>query len=179
MEDISYIVNGEQLTSARNKLNTVITRINQAGNLSSLLSEVSTALIQMNALKVAAEAEVSLMRSLSATIQSQGYLSANRMEVDYPSSISIRRSLPPRITVRLYPVYALQNVLYLPAGGDSLEVTPDGFIHVRHLGTTRIHVIPPGRTLLYRTVDITVRPPNLRKCGGALRLTQTNSLRIV
>lgn len=170
MEDISQIANGEQFASVRSKLNSVITRINQAGHLSVLLTEVTAALNRADAVLVASEQELSLMRTLFSSVQSQGYLSANGMEVYYPRSLSIRRSTPARIMAQLYPVYALQNVLYLPAGGDSLTVSPDGLITVHHLGATQVHVIPPGRTSLYRTINIEVRYPYLRRCSGGLRL---------
>jgi hypothetical protein len=178
MEDIGVISNGERADSVRVKLNKAIERINQSGQLSILLTEVSEALSRADAMLIASEQELLLLRSLSATIQQQGYLSANAMELYYPSSISIRSHTVFRILSRLYPVYALQNVLYLPAGGDSLEVTPDGVIHVRSLGTTKIHVIPPGRTSLYRTISIEVRYPYLRRSGDSLRLVQSG-LRIL
>jgi hypothetical protein len=179
MVEIGIVSNGERAESARVKLNQTIERVNQIGNLSAMLSSVSQALGNMNALMVASQQELQLMRSLSSTIQSQGYISANAMELYYPRYISIRQNVPQRIEVRLYPTYALQNVLYLPAGGDSLEVFPDGRLSVRSLGTTKIHVIPPGRTKLYKTIEITVRQPYLRKSSNGLRLTQSGNLRIL
>jgi hypothetical protein len=94
--------------------------------------------------------------------------------------VSIRNTGAPRFTVRLFPVYTLQNVLFLPASGDAVTVLPDGRITLNHTGTATVHVIPANATHLYKTVQITVRNPYLRKTsGGGLRVTSSGHLRIV
>ena len=128
----------------------------------------------------AAREEIIIMEALRRQLVISAALVPAIMELTYPAVLSIRNSGVPRIVVRLLPVYALQNVLFLPAGGDAVTVLPDGRILLNHTGSATVHVIPTSGTHLYKTVQITVRNPYLRKVSsGGLRVTNSGHLRII
>jgi hypothetical protein len=126
-----------------------------------------------------AKEEITIMQALRSHLVASAALVPSKMELSFPAVLSIRNSGAPRIVAHLLPVYALQNVLYLPAGGDAITVLPDGRIATNHTGSAAVHVIPANATHLYRTAQITVRSPYLRKCGNGLRITSAGRLRIV
>ena len=131
---------------------------------------------------ISAEAreEIIIMEALRRQLVISAALVPAIMELTFPAVVSIRNSGTPRITVRLLPVYALQNVLFLPASGDAVTVLPDGRIVLNHIGSATVHVIPTSGTHLYKTIQITVRNPYLRKTSsGGLRKTSSGRLRIV
>ena len=131
---------------------------------------------------ISAEAreEIIIMEALRRQLVVSAALVPAIMELTYPAVLSIRNSGTPRIVVRLLPVYALQNVLFLPAGGDAVTVLPDGRLLLNRTGNATVHVIPANATHLYKTVQITVRNPYLRKLsGGGLRITSAGRLRII
>ena len=177
---IELIYDGEYAKTVRPKLNALIERINQIASLSAMLQDVESALNESDTMLDEVRQELSSMRSLAAAIQSKAYLSPVRMELSYPANISIRNSIPQRIVASLLPWYSLQNVLVFPAGGDAVESDLTGALSVKHLGTSKFHVVPTMATRLYRTIEITVRNPHLRRIGGGgLRLTSAGHLRII
>lgn len=177
---IELIYNGEYGKTVRPKLNALIEKINQIASLSAMLQDVETALSESDAVLYEVRQELSSMRELAAAIQSKAYLSPVRMELTYPANISIRNTIPQRIIASLLPWYSLQNVLVFPAGGDgAVESDLTGALSVKHLGTSKFHVVPTMATHLYKTIQITVRNPYLRKCGGGLRITSAGHLRII
>jgi hypothetical protein len=128
----------------------------------------------------AAREEIIIMEALRQQLVISAALVPTIMELSYPATVSIRNSGSPRIVARLLPVYALQNVLFLAAGGDAVTVLPDGRIVPNHTGNATVHVIPANATHLYKTVQISVRNPYLRKVsGGGLRITSSGHLRII
>jgi hypothetical protein len=119
------------------------------------------------------------MEALRMQLVVSAALVPSKMELAFPAVVSIRNSGAPRIVARLLPVYALQNVLFLPAAGDAVTVLPDGRLVLNHAGSATVYVIPTNATHLHRSATITVRNPYLRKAGGRLRITNTGRLRIV
>jgi ribosomal protein L7/L12 len=127
-----------------------------------------------------AKEEITTIKALRYHLTVAASLVPTRMELTYPATLSIRNTGAPRVAVRLLPVYALQNVLYLPAAGDAVTVQPDGRLLLNHTGSATVHVIPSNATHLYKTIQINVRNPYLRKlAGGGLRITSAGHLRIV
>ena len=128
----------------------------------------------------AAREEVVIMEVLRRQLVVSAALVPAIMELTYPAVVSIRNSGTPRIVVRLLPVYMPQNALFLMAGGDAVSVLPDGRIALNHTGSATVHVIPTAATHLYKTIQITVRSPRLRRlAGGGLRVTNTGHLRVI
>lgn len=128
----------------------------------------------------AAKEEIIIMEALRRQLVISAALVPAIMELTFPAVVSIRNSGAPRIVVRLLPVYALQNVLFLPASGDAVTALPDGRMELNHTGSTTLHVIPTSATHLYKTIQIAVRNPYLRKTSsGGLRKTSAGHLRIV
>jgi hypothetical protein len=127
-----------------------------------------------------AREEIIIMEALRRQLVISAALVPTIMELSYPAAVSIRNTGVPRIVVLLFPVYTLQNVLFLPASGDAITVLPDGRIVLNHTGSATVHVIPANATHLYKTVQITVRKPLFRKVsGGGLRVTSSGRLRII
>jgi hypothetical protein len=127
-----------------------------------------------------AKEEIDTMRALRYHLTISAALVPTHMELSYPAVVSIRNSGAPRVVARLFPVYALQNVLFLPASGDAVAVLPDGRLKLNHTGSATVYVIPTNATHLHQSATITVRNPYLRKLsGGGLRKTSAGHLRIV
>lgn len=119
-----------------------------------------------------AETEIEKMRVLQQSITAEASLSPSKMELTYLKEISTMNRVPQKIGVKLFPTFALQNYLFLPAGGDSVGVEPNGSLTINKVGTTRIYVIPTGATGIYQTITINVRGPKMRLTGnGKIRLS--------
>jgi hypothetical protein len=177
---IGLIYDGEYGSTIRPKLNALIEKVNSISSLSAMLQELEATLDASGTMMNEVEQELASMRILAAAIQSKAYLQPVRMELTYPAEISIRNTISQRIIASLLPWYSLQSVLVFPAGGDAVESDLTGLLSVHHLGTSKFHVVPTTATHLYKTVQITVRNPYLRKVsGGGLRITSAGHLRIV
>ena len=102
------------------------------------------------------------------------------MSLDYPATVSVRNAILQRIDVLLLPAFVMQDcVLFLPAGGDAIELYPDGTFRVMRLGKSKIYVIPTQNSRAYKSVEITVRPAIARRTGsGAFRKTGAGKLRL-
>lgn len=119
-----------------------------------------------------AETEIEKMRVLQQSITAEASLSPSKMELTYLKEICTMNRVPQKIGVKLFPTFALQNYLFLPAGGDSVAVEPNGSLTINKVGTTRIYVIPTGATGIYQTITINVRGPKMRLTGnGKIRLS--------
>jgi hypothetical protein len=101
------------------------------------------------------------------------------MELDYPGTIPYRGERFGEIKYRLLPEDTGRNVLFLPAGGDSITVYPDGTFKVNGTGITTIHVIPTENTAIYRTIQIMVMVAAIRRVSTtALRITGNGNFRL-
>jgi hypothetical protein len=97
--------------------------------------------------------------------------------LDYPRTVTYRNTSTMQIICTMLPENARRNVLFL---GDNQAVTvmPDGGFVVNRPGISRIFVIPTENTSIYKTIEITVVEPGLRKIkSNALRLAGNGSLR--
>ncbi len=71
------------------------------------------------------------MRALEENIRITYNRPPTRMELSYLDIITLGNPNAQRIEAKLYPAYVLQNVLFLPAGGeDVLHGGPDGQLHI-------------------------------------------------
>lgn len=92
------------------------------------------------------------------------------MVVDVPGPITFGNQVEQRIKATLKPEDD-GNVLFLPAGGDSVSVMPDGRIVPLKAGLTRVYVIPVHNVELYQMVEIVVNTPGMRlTSGGTIRI---------
>jgi hypothetical protein len=171
----------EDFNSETNSMNAAAAAAYEAKHSANKVTEAAQEAIQ-TATTVSDEAkeEIDIMRALRYHLTISAALVPTRMELSYPALVSIRNSGVPRITARLFPAYALQNVLFLPAAGDAVAVLPDGRLWLNHTGSTTVYIIPTNATHLYQIAQITVRNPRLRKVVGmGLRIDSAGHLRIV
>ena len=62
---------------------------------------------------------------------------------------------------------------------NAVSVQPDGSLTVNRTGISKIHVIPTENTSIYRTIQITVAEPELRRVkSNSLRLMGNGSFRL-
>lgn len=134
--------------------------------------EAQDAAARANTSSAGAEAEIVKMKELQQSISGAASLSPTRMELTFLKEIATCNPYPQKIGFKLLPSFSLQNVLFLPAGGESVSVDPGGSLTINKAGTTRFYVIPTGATHLYQTISIAVRSPKIRKTsGGKMRLS--------
>jgi hypothetical protein len=84
------------------------------------------------------------------------------------------------VAAQLFPRYLPQNVIFLSAGGESLDIDPTtGKLIIKKTGKTLFHIIPTGNTSLRKTIEIDVQAPVFRLTGaGTIRLTSAGRIRI-
>lgn len=126
-------------------------------------------------------AEISDMQAIRQLIVADAGLSPSRLEVAAPAVITVTNRAPQRIAAKVFPAYLVQNVLFQQPvnGGASVAVAPDGGLEVLGVGKSRIHVIAAGNTALWRTVEVEVRRPIIRRTAtGAIRRTSNGGMRI-
>jgi hypothetical protein len=101
------------------------------------------------------------------------------LELTYPVAVGLWGNVLHRVIARLLPESAMQgSVIFLPAGGDSVEVYPDGTFRTKKLGVSKIYAIPANNTSLYKAITIEVIESVMRKVNsGSLRLTGSGNIR--
>ena len=100
------------------------------------------------------------------------------MNLDYPPRITFRNTVPRRITYELLPTNTGRNVLFL-GDDNAVSVQPDGSLTVNRTGISKIHVIPTENKSIYRTIQITVAEPELRRVkSNSLLLMGNGSFRL-
>lgn len=174
--------------TATGKANTAATKADTAtGNattaINSIASSLALALAATNAANQAAALALARLQELDGFTEMVAQdlsLSPTRMELAYLQKITLGNSYVQYITAKLLPRYLPQNVLFLSAGGDSLQVDPaSGKLTIAKTGKSYFHVIPMGKTSLYQTIAIEVLTPVCRKTGtGGIRLTSGGMIRI-
>ena len=131
--------------------------------------------------ETAEEARATIVRleELEESLVGQYKMIPTGMNLDYPPRITFRNTVPRRITYELLPTNTGRNVLFL-GDDNAVSVQPDGSLTVNRTGISKIHVIPTENTSIYRTIQITVAEPELRRvksnslrlmCNGSFRLT--------
>lgn len=144
----------------------------EASSTTTAKNEAQEAAARANTASSNAEAEIAKMKELQQSISGAASLSPTRMELTYLKEISTCNPYPQKIGFKLLPSFSLQNVLFLPAGGESVSVDPSGTLTINKTGITRFYVIPTGATHLYQAISITIRSPKIRKTsGGKMRLS--------
>jgi hypothetical protein len=80
-------------------------------------------------------------------------LSPTRIELQYVARITLGNPYVQFVAAQLFPKYLPQNILFLCADGESLDIDPTtGKLTVKKTGKTRFHIIPMGNTSLRKTI---------------------------
>lgn len=130
--------------------------------------------------ETAEEARATIVRleELEESLVGQYKMIPTGMNIDYPPRITFRNTVPRRITYELLPTNTGRNVLFL-GDDNAVSVQPDGSLTVNRTGISKIHVIPTENTSIYRTIQITVAEPELRRVkSNSLRLMGNGSFRL-
>ena len=130
--------------------------------------------------ETAEEARATIVRleELEDSLVGQYKMIPTGMNLDYPPRITFRNTVPRRITYELLPTNTGRNVLFL-GDDNAVSVQPDGSLTVNRTGISKIHVIPTENTSIYRTIQITVAEPELRRVkSNSLRLMGNGSFRL-
>lgn len=130
--------------------------------------------------ETAEEARATIVRleELEESLVGQYKMIPTGMNLDYPPRITFRNTVPRRITYELLPTNTGRNVLFL-GDDNAVSVQPDGSLTVNRTGISKIHVIPTENTSIYRTIQITVAEPGLRRVkSNSLRLMGNGSFRL-
>lgn len=130
--------------------------------------------------ETAEEAQATIVRleELEESLVGQYKMIPTGMNLDYPPRITFRNTVPRRITYELLPTNTGRNVLFL-GDDNAVSVQPDGSLTVNRTGISKIHVIPTENTSIYRTIQITVAEPELRRVkSNSLRLMGNGSFRL-
>ena len=130
--------------------------------------------------ETAEEARATIVRleELEEPLVGQYKMIPTGMNLDYPPRITFRNTVPRRITYELLPTNTGRNVLFL-GDDNAVSVQPDGSLTVNRTGISKIHVIPTENTSIYRTIQITVAEPELRRVkSNSLRLMGNGSFRL-
>jgi chemotaxis protein histidine kinase CheA len=130
--------------------------------------------------ETAEEARATIVRleELEESLVGQYKIIPTGMNLDYPPRITFRNTVPRRITYELLPTNTGRNVLFL-GDDNAVSVQPDGSLTVNRTGISKIHVIPTENTSIYRTIQITVAEPELRRVkSNSLRLMGNGSFRL-
>ena len=125
-----------------------------------------------------ARATIVRLEELEESLVGQYKMIPTGMNLDYPPRITFRNTVPRRITYELLPTNTGRNVLFL-GDDNAVSVQPDGSLTVNRTGISKIHVIPTENTSIYRTIQITVAEPELRRVkSNSLRLMGNGSFRL-
>lgn len=130
--------------------------------------------------ETAEEARATIVRleELEESLVGQYKMIPTGMNLDYPPRITFRNTVPRRITYELLPTNTGRNVLFL-GDDNAVSVQPDGSLTVNRTGISKIHAIPTENTSIYRTIQITVAEPELRRVkSNSLRLMGNGSFRL-
>ena len=130
--------------------------------------------------ETAEEARATIVRleELEESLVGQYKMIPTGMNLDYPPRITFRNTVPRRVTYELLPTNTGRNVLFL-GDDNAVSVQPDGSLTVSRTGISKIQVIPTENTSIYRTIQITVAEPELRRVkSNSLRLMGNGSFRL-
>lgn len=161
---------------------TATTAANTANSKAALADQKATAADNAANLagETAEEARATIVRleELEESLVGQYKMIPTGMNLDYPPRITFRNTVPRRITYELLPTNTGRNVLFL-GDDNAVSVQPDGSLTVNRTGISKIHVIPTENTSIYRTIQITVAEPELRRVkSNSLRLMGNGSFRL-
>lgn len=150
----------------------------EATSVNAAKSEALAAAARASSTATTAEAEIEKMKQLQESISGAASLAPTRMELTYTKRITWGNPYVQHITARLFPSYALQNVLFLGDEG-AVSVDPSGTVTPKRTGRSRVHVIPTQATHLYETIEIEVAAPSVRLTGnGRIRLDSKGNIRL-
>lgn len=123
--------------------------------------------------KKAQDANVTIIRleELEESLVGQYKMIPTGLILDYPARITRGNTVPKRIAYSLLPTNTGRNVLFL-GDDNAVSVQPDGSFTVNRAGVSKVHVVPTENTTIFKTIQITVAEPELRR-------VKTNSLRLM
>jgi hypothetical protein len=118
------------------------------------------------------------LAAFKQTIAGEYNLIPTGLKLDYPRVITYRNTAPKKIGFVLLPTDTGRNVLFLPAGGDAVEVHPaTGELTVKQPGVSRIYAIPTENSNLHQVATIqVVEPGALKLKSGGFLLTSNGGL---
>ena len=174
---------GQELSAISEKAVTDCTAETQKAKTATAKAETAAKSAQDAA--VATQAERTLteqsrqrIESVAARAEMAAQPVATGLRVNVPAYITVGNPVPRYIAADVLPLSALQNIIYQTDGAVA-SIVPDGRIIPRVPGSERVHVIPTGGTMFYKTVTITVVAPVLRlSSAGSLRLDGSGNIRL-
>lgn len=128
----------------------------------------------------AAEANATIVRleELEASLVGQYKMVPTGMTLSYTARVTRRNTVPGQIKYELLPTNTGRNVLFL-GDDNAVAVQPNGSFMAQKAGISKIHVIPTENTTIYKTIQITVVEPGLRKIkSNSLRLMSNGNFRL-
>lgn len=169
----------EKATAAANSANDATAAADQAAaNANAKASEAGDKAIEADNATLAArqttsEARATIVRleELEQSLVGQYKMIPTGLNLDYPSRVTRRNTVPRCIKYSLLPTDTGRNVLFL-GDDNAVSVLPDGSLTINRAGISKIHVIPTENTTIFKTIQITVADPELRR-------VKTNSLRFM
>lgn len=126
------------------------------------------------------DANITIIRleELEESLVGQYKMIPTGLIIDYPARITRGNTVPHRIAYSLLPTNTGRNVLFI-GDDNAVSVQPDGSINVNRAGVSKIHVIPTENTTIFKTVQITVAEPELRRVkSNSLRLMGNGNFRL-
>lgn len=121
-------------------------------------------------------AALARMEELEATLTAKDRKQPTGMTLIYPERITMGNMEAKFVRAELTPAGTGGNVLFL--GDDrAVSISPDGFIRTNAPGKSLVHVIPTENTAIYRTIEIQVIAPAIRKVSGVMRLLSGGRIR--
>ncbi len=174
----SVKVSLEFLKTAADKANDAATAANKAKTAAETATEAAKTATKNANTATEARATIVRLEELEESLVGQYKMIPTGMNLDYPPRITFRNTVPRRITYELLPTNTGRNVLFL-GDDNAVSVQPDGSLTVNRTGISKIHVIPTENTSIYRTIQITVAEPELRRVkSNSLRLMGNGSFRL-
>ncbi|MDR0659089.1 MAG: hypothetical protein LBG18_09215 [Mediterranea sp.] len=150
----------------------------KAGLANDKATEANEAAALANQKVTEANDTIIIMQELAESLVGQYKLIPTGIELEYPQIITFRNTETMRITYTLLPANTGRNVLFL-GDDNAVTVTPDGSFVVKKPGISRIFVIPTENTNIYKTIEIMVIEPALRKItSNSLRFVGNGNLRL-
>lgn len=128
----------------------------------------------------AQDANVTIIRleELEESLVGQYKMIPTGLILDYPTRITRGNTVPNRISYSLLPTNTGRNVLFL-GDDNAVSVQPDGSFVVNRAGVSKVHVIPTENTTIFKTIQITVAEPELRRVkSNSLRLMDNGNFRL-
>lgn len=177
---------GDKVNAAANAANNAAARAVEATNNANAKAELADAKATTArdaaalANQKAQDANVTINRleELEESLVGQYKVIPTGLILDYPTRITRGNTVPKHIAYSLLPTNTGRNVLFL-GDDNAVSVQPDGSFVVNRAGVSKVHVIPTENTTIFKTIQITVAEPELRRVkSNSLRLMGNGNFRL-